>query len=224
MWTKNWHRFLQGIYGACERVEVDEINKSWLHDSEMAGTKPCYRGYYRGDLYWIDVFTTATNYQQTKLDTPPKNLIRNSQLEINTIGYCSSNISAQNIYYSNALCQLGNGQASDEYTAYNLASPITSGFTIQNMAVGTTFDDENNKHKKTLSISLVNSSSDDITVSEFGLFLALSSTYSGSVADVGMISPALVFYERFSPVTISSGAIFRIVIEQEMPVLEVSTQ
>ena len=224
MWTKNWHRFLQGIYGACERVEIDQLDKSWLHSGDIAGTKPCYYGYYRGDPYWIDVFTTATNYQQTKLDTPSKNLIRNSQLEINTIEYCTTNISAQNIYYKNALCQLGSGQATDEYTAYNLANPITSGFTIQNMAVGTTFDDEENKHKKTLSISLVNSSSGDITVSEFGLFLALSSTYSGSVADVGQISPALVFYESFTPVTISAGAIFRIVIEQEMPVLEVSTQ
>ena len=223
MWTKNWHRFIQGIYGACKRVDYNELGAPWAHIDEGIGIEPRYQGYIGGGLSWIDVFVTATNYQQTKLDTPPKVLIQNSQLDIPAIEYCSSNISAQDIYYKNAMCQLGSGQNADDYTAYNLATPITAGFTVQNITTGSTFDSAENKHKKTLSISLVNSSSGDITVSEFGLFLALSAPFINTGGG-GDISPALVYYEKFEPVTISPGDVFRFEIEQEMPVLEVDTQ
>lgn len=222
MWTKNWHRFLQGIYGACKRIDSDSAQGEWLHDDEGSGISPRFRTYCHGDLKWIDVFTNATSYQQPKLDTPPKKLINNSQLAIPSIEYLSTTL-ANATAFGYISCQLGSGQATDEYTAVELASPILSGFTIQNLATGTQFDSEENKHKKTLSISLVNSSSSDITVSEFGLFMRCAEYFSNGFTD-SSISPALVFYERFSPATISSGAIFRIVIEQEMPVLEVTTQ
>lgn len=221
MWTKNWHRFVQGIYGACKRVE-NSTPYNFLHSDEGSGTHPRIRAYEHGTLYWIDVFTNSSNYQQEKLDTPPKFLVENSQLSIPSITYATSNISAYGTYYDTEyrMCQLGNGQNSDDYTAYNLASPILSGFSVQNITTGSVFDTQENKHKKTLSISIVNSSSDDITVSEFGLFLACcGATWAGLT-----LSPALVYYEKFNPVVISPGSIFRITIEQEMPVLEVDTQ
>ncbi|MBR4431880.1 MAG: hypothetical protein IKS76_01620 [Paludibacteraceae bacterium] len=217
MWTQNWHRFLQGIYGACKAVYDYSSTHAIVHDTDAAGTEPRYHGYYynRG-LKWIDVVTCNAN----ALTTPASALVANSQLDfdLSTIEYATNNISEYYYGFKPAVVQLGNGQASDDYTAYDLASPITSGFAVQNVIQGTTYDAEENKHKKTATISIVNNSSTDISVSEFGLFLQTTISYSFGA------SPALCYYEKFSPVNIPAGGIFRLTIEQEMPILEVDTQ
>lgn len=224
MWTKNWHRFLQGIYGACKSAYTQVGVPDWAHDTEGLGETPRVRAYagvgLNYSLKWCDVITNCilTTSAEQYLATPDKGLIKRSQLDIDSITYMLFDI-AQGGGLGN-YCQLGNGQATDDYTAYKLASPITSGFTVQNIISNTVYDSTTKKHKRMLNFALVNSSYDPITVSEFGIYLTFFSHQNAAV----YVTPALMYYEKFSPVTIAAGDIFRIVIEQEIPVLEVTTQ